>query len=97
MKVYDSSYSIIFVNTGGLRTQDRLELAKYNQLQIDRKGQIILAPGMVHRYGIMLLSKNPAPEIELLRSDPKGKYLIFTITSTNDTVVAIYVPSGILN
>ena len=44
----------------------------------------------------MLLRKNSAPEIELLRSDPKGKYLIFNITSTNDTVVAIYAPSGIL-
>ena len=118
MEVYNSSYSIISLNTGGLRTQDRLDTAlqycknseadfsilqethlgpaKYNQLRNDWQGQIILAPGTVHRDGIMLLRKNSAPEIQLLRSDPKGKYLIFNIVNTNDTVVAIYAPSGIL-
>ena len=118
MEVYNSSYSIISLNTGGLKTQDRLDTAlqycknseadfsilqethlgpaKYNQLRNDWQGQIILAPGTVHRDGIMLLRKNSAPEIQLLRSDPKGKYLIFNIVNTNDTVVAIYAPSGIL-
>ena len=42
----------------------------------------------------MLLRNNSAPEIELLMSDPKGKFLIFNITNTNYTVVAIYAPSG---
>ena len=44
----------------------------------------------------MLLRKNSAPEIEILRTDPKSKYFILTIKNINDTVVAIYAPSGIL-
>ena len=80
MEVYNSSYSIISLNTGGLKTQDRLDTAlqycknseadfsifqethlgpaKYNQLRNDWQGQIILAPGKVHRDGIMVLRKN---------------------------------------
>ena len=51
---------------------------------------------MVQRDGVMLLRKNIAPEIEVLKTDPKGKYMILNITNSNVTIGAIYAPSRIL-
>ena len=69
--------------------------AKYNQLKSDWNGEIFLATGMVQRDGVMLLRKNIAPEIEILKTDPKRKYMILNINS-NVTIGATYAPSGIL-
>ena len=70
--------------------------AKYNQLKSDWNGEIFLAAGMVQQDGVMLLRKNIAPEIEILKTDPKGKYMILNITNSNVTIGAIYAPSRIL-
>ena len=70
--------------------------AKYYQLKSDWNGEIFLAAGMVQRDGVMLLRKNIAPEIEILKTDPKGKYMILNITNSNVTIGAIYAPSRIL-
>ena len=69
--------------------------AKYNQLKSGWNGEIFLATGMVQRDGVMLLRKNIAPEIEILKTDPKRKYMILNINS-NVTIGATYAPSEIL-
>ena len=76
--------------------ETHLGSAKYNQLKSGWNGEIFLATGMVQRDGVMLLRKNIAPEIENLRIDPKGKYMILNITNSNVTTGAIYAPSRIL-
>ena len=70
--------------------------AKYNQLKSDWNGEIFLATGMVQRDGVMLLRKNIAAEIEILKTDPKRKYMILNITNSNVTIGATYAPSEIL-
>ena len=50
---------------------------------------------MVQWDGVMLIRKNIAPEIEILKTDPKRKYMILNINS-NVTIGATYAPSGIL-
>lgn len=75
--------------------ETHLGSAKYNQLKSGWNGEIFLATGMVQRDGVMLLRKNIAPEIEILKTDPKRKYMILNINS-NVTIGATYAPSGIL-
>ena len=41
------------------------------------------------------MAKATAPKTSILKSDPKGIFLIFKVLNTNDVVVNIYVPSGI--
>ena len=75
--------------------ETHLGSAKYNQLKNGWNGEIFLATGMVQRDGVMLLRKNIAPEMEILKTDPKRKYMILNINS-NVTIGATYAPSGIL-
>lgn len=75
--------------------ETHLGSAKYNLLKSGWNGEIFLATGMVQRDGVMLLRKNIAPEIEILKTDPKRKYMILNINS-NVTIGATYAPSGIL-
>ena len=75
--------------------ETHLGSAKYNQLKSGWNGEIFLATGMVQRDGVMLLRKNIAAEIEILKTDPKRKYMILNINS-NVTIGATYAPSGIL-
>ena len=41
------------------------------------------------------MPKATAPKIDILKSDSKGRFLIFTVLNTNDVVANIYAPSGI--
>ena len=40
--------------------------------------------------------KSNAPKIDILKSDPIGKFIIFTVSNTRDVIVNIYAPSGVL-
>ena len=60
------------------------------------EGEVYISPGTIFRDGILVLAKSTAPKIDILKSDPKGKYIIFRISNTNDIVINIYAPSGII-
>ena len=44
----------------------------------------------------MLLAKATAPKISILKTDPKGQYIIFRLLNSNEVIVNIYAPSGIV-
>ena len=58
--------------------------------------EVSISPGTTFRDGILLLAKATAPKLRILRSDPKGKYIIFRVLNTNDVIINIYAPSGII-
>ena len=69
---------------------------KYIDIKNQWEGEMYISPGIIFRDGILLLAKNTAPKINILKSDPTGKYIIFGISNTKDVVVNIYAPSGII-
>ena len=111
-------YSIISLNSGGIRTKERFDTAlqfcrnakadfsilqethlgfsKYTDIKSQWEGQVYISPGTIFRDGILLLAKDTAPNINILKADKTGKYIIFRIENTNDVVVNIYAPSGII-
>ena len=111
-------YSIISLNSGGLKIKERLDTAlqfcrnakadfsilqethlgpnKFVEIKNQWEGEVYISPGTTFRDGILLLAKATAPKLRILRSDPKGKYIIFRILNTNDVIINIYAPSGII-
>ena len=73
-----------------------LALNKYIDIKNQWKGKVYISPGTIFRDGILLLAKATAPKISILKSYPKGKYVIFRLLNTNDALINIYAPSGII-
>ena len=69
---------------------------KYIDIKRQWEGEVYISPGTALRDGILILAKNTAPKINILKSDKTGKYIIFKILNTKDVVVNIYAPSGIV-
>lgn len=86
-------------NTGAdfsVLQETHLGYNKYIEIKNQWEGEVYILPGTIFRDGILVLAKSTAPEIGILKSDPIGKYIIFRISNTNDIVVNIYAPSGII-
>ena len=51
---------------------------------------------LLFRDGVLLLVNSFAPKIDILKTDTKGRFIIFRVANTSDVVVVLYAPSGIL-
>ena len=67
---------------------------KYNEIRNQWNGEVYISPGTTFRDGILLLLKSNAPKIDILKSDPVGKFIIFRVSNTRDVIANIYAPSG---
>ena len=105
-------YNIISLNSGGLRTKQRLDTAlqfcknygadfsilqethlgpnKCNDIKNQWEGEVYISPGTTFRDGILFLTKNSAPNPNIIETDQKRKYIIFRAENTSDVVVALY-------
>ena len=114
----DAKYSLISVNTGGIRSNDRRDLVINYCEQLDAdfsilqethinisslavikeiwEGDILISPGTTQSKGVLVLAKKNAPAIEQITTDPSGRYIFFKIKNTDDAVLAIYAPSGMM-
>ena len=68
---------------------------KFMEIKNQWEGEVYISPGTIFRDGILLLAKATAPKIDILKSDSKGRFIIFRVSNTNDVVANIYAPSGI--
>ena len=68
---------------------------KFMEIKNQWEGEVYISPGTTFRDGILLLAKATAPKIDILKSDSKGRFIIFRVSNTNDVVANIYAPSGI--
>jgi len=75
--------------------ESHISFKQYNGLKNMWDGDIYYAPGKELSAGITLLTSPKAPEITNIDTDQNGRYLIFDIKNTKDTVLAIYAPSGV--
>ena len=75
--------------------ETHLGFNKFMDIKNQWEGDVYISPGTTFRDGILLLAKNTAPKIDLLKSDSNGKYIIFRISKTKDVIVNVYAPSGI--
>ena len=58
--------------------------------------EVYISPDTTFRDGILLLVNSSAPKIDILKTDTKGRFIIFRVANTSDVVVVLYAPSGIL-
>ena len=70
--------------------------AKYNDIKKQWQGEVYISWGTTFWDGILLLANRFAPKIEILKTDTKGRFIIFRVTNTSDVVVALYATSGII-
>ena len=70
--------------------------AKYNDIKKQWQGEVYISRGTTFRDEILLLANRFAPKIDILKTDTKGRFIIFRVKNTSDVVVALYAPSGII-
>ena len=58
--------------------------------------EVYISPDTTFRDEILLLVNSSAPKIDILKTDTKGRFIIFRVANTSDVVVVLYAPSGIL-
>ena len=56
-------------------------------------GPIFYSPGNSHTTGLLVLLHLGLKGIAQVDTDPKGRFLSFMVTSFNDKVLCVYVPS----
>ena len=86
-------------NTGAefsVLQETHLGLDKYIDIKNQWEREIHISPGTMFRDGMLILARNNAPKIDILKSNPKGKYILFRVSDTTDVAAVIYAPSGIL-
>ena len=102
----DVTYSMISVNSGGIREYNRRDLVINYCKTLDTDFSILqkaLVNFFLHlhdirelwnSYGVLALAKRTATSIEQIITDPGRRYVYFKIKNTTDPVLAIYAPSG---
>ena len=57
-------------------------------------GPIFFSPGDRYTKGLLALLRLGLEGITEVDTDPKGRFVSFTVTPSNDRVLCVYVPSG---
>ena len=76
--------------------ETHLRPAKYNDIKKQWHGEVYISPDTTFWDGILLLANGFAPEINILKTSTKGRYIIFRVSNISDVVVALYTLSGTL-
>ena len=76
--------------------ETHLRPAKYNDIKKQWHEEVYISPDTTFWDGILLLANGFAPEINILKTSTKGRYIIFRVSNISDVVVALYTLSGTL-
>ena len=74
--------------------ETHLDYTHMQDIKNNWDGEFLISPGQTQTGGILILQAQNSPAIKDIKSDPKGRYILFRIKDSNDLVAAIYAPSG---
>ena len=75
-------------------TQTLINLNQIHHIRNYWLGAIFFCPGDSHTKGLLVLLYLGLESVTEIDTDPKGRFVSFKVTPSNDRVLCIYAPSG---
>ena len=88
---------MIYVNFRGTRdplTETHINLGQIHHIGNNWLGAIFFSSGDSHTKGVLVLLHLGLERVTEVDNDPKGKFVFFKVTPSNDRVLCVYAPSG---
>ena len=75
-------------------TENPINHGQIHHIRNDWLDSIFFSPGDSHTKGLLVLLHLGPEGITELDTDPKGRFVSFKVTPSNDRVLCVYAPSG---
>ena len=74
-------------------TETHINLDKIHHIRNNWLGAIFFSPGDSHTKGLLVLLHLGLEGVTEIDTDPKGRFVSFKVTPSNDRVLCVYAPS----